>query len=233
MKNKKLILACLFIGVVAVAGGIAFYYRYEGARYFSTEDARVAADTVNVTPQISGRIAAWNVTEGSYVKAGANIGWQDTGSVASSSGISVSNLNQVGSLTVNKAEITAPISGRVIKSAVQPGQFVSPGQTIAIIASTDDMYVSANVKELKINQVKVGQSADISIDAFPGRKFKGRVEEIGQATVSTFSLFPTQSTSGNYTKVTQLIPVKIRFPESGSLTLLPGMSVEVKIHLAD
>lgn len=231
MKNKKKILICLVAAILLVAGGIFFYYWYEGSNYISTKDARIAANTVIVTPQISGKITAWNVTEGDQVKAGDSLGAQDTNSMASSSSLSATALNQVGSVAVGKAEITAPISGEVIKSSVEEGQLVSPGQTLAVIADTSDLYVSANIEETKVDKVKPGQIVDISIDALPGRKFTGRVEEIGKATLSTFAVLPTQSSNGNFTKVTQLVPVKIRLPESSKLAIVPGMSVEIKIHI--
>ncbi|MHB1651862.1 MAG: HlyD family secretion protein [Desulfitobacteriaceae bacterium] len=232
MKNKKKVLVILLIAILAVAGGIVFYYEYENANYISTDDARIAANIVNVSPQIPGRVTAWNVVEGDKVQAGGNLGWQDTNAVATSAGVNASALNLVGGLTVSKAEIVAPISGEVIKAAVIPGQMVSPGQTLALIADMSDFFVSANIEETKIKKIKPGQDVDITIDALNGKKVIGKVEEIGKATLSTFSILPAQSSNGNFTKVTQLFPVKIRFPGSNQLGLEPGMSVEIKIHVA-
>lgn len=231
MKNKKKVLAAILILFILGGGGIAAYYWYEGSYYVATDDARIAANTVNVTPQIPGRITSWDVAEGDKVQTGATLGWQDTNAVASSSGISTSALNQTGSLTVSKAEIVSPISGQVIKSSVQTGQLVSPGQTLAVVADTKDLYVSANIEETKIDKLHVGQTVEITIDALSGRQFIGKVDEIGKATLSTFSVIPVQSSNGNFTKITQVIPVKIRFPIDPKLALSPGMSVEVKIHI--
>ncbi len=231
MKNKKKILVVILLVVILIGGGIAGFYWYDDTYFVSTDDARLAANTVNVTPQIPGRIASWNVAEGDMVQAGDDLGWQDTNSVANSAGVSTAALNQVGSMTVSKAELVAPISGQVIKSSVETGQLVSPGQTLAVIADTRDLYVSANIEETKVDKLKVGQPVDITIDALQGRQFTGRLAEIGKATLSTFSVMPVDSSNGNYTKVTQLIPVKIRFPVDPSLGLVPGMSVEIKIHV--
>lgn len=231
MKNKKKVLAILAVVILAIGGGIIYYYWYENTNYVSTEDARIAADIVPVTPQIPGRITSWNVSEGDQVQAGQNLGWQDTNSVATSAGVNAAALNQVGSLTVSKAEITAPISGEVIKSSAIEGQMAGTGTVLAMIADTGDLYVSANIEETKIAKVKPGESVDVTIDALGGKKVAGVVDEIGKATASTFSVIPTQSSNGSFTKVTQLIPVKIRFPGINQLGLVPGMSVEVKIHI--
>lgn len=222
----------LAVVILAVAGGIVYYYWFENSNYISTEDARISANIVTVSPQIPGRITVWNVSEGDKVKAGGNLGWQDTNSVAASAGVNASALNQVGSLSVSKAEITAPISGEIIKSSVVQGQMAAPGQALALIADTDDLFVSANIEETKISKVKPGEDVEITIDALNGKKVTGKVEEIGKATLSTFSILPVQSSNGNFTKVTQIIPVKIRFPGANQMELEPGMSVEITIHLA-
>lgn len=232
MTKKKIVLSLVTLLLLIGAGGISYYYWFENTHFVSTKDARISANLINVTPVIPGKLTVWNVNEGDIVKAGGNLGWQDTGSVATSAGVSANSLNSVGSLTVNKSEITSPITGEVIKTSVEEGQMVSPGQTLAVIADTNDLYVSANIEETNIGKIKVGEPVEVSIDALNGKTTLGTVDEIGKATVSTFSILPTQSSNGNFTKVTQLIPVKIRFPEAQKLSLMPGMSVEVKIHIA-
>ncbi|NLI91201.1 MAG: HlyD family secretion protein [Peptococcaceae bacterium] len=233
MKDKKRMMKLIIISFSVIGLSIFLYYWYQGARYIKTQDARIAADTVIVSPQISGKITSWNITEGEMVLAGQHLGWQDTGSISSSSAVSVKSLNQTGSTAISKAEITAPISGKIIKSSVQEGQAASPGQTLAIIANIENLYVSANIEETKISKVRIGETVDFTIDAFPKNTFKGKVEEIGQATISTFSIVSMQSSSGSFTKVTQLIPVKIRFSNTDKLALVPGMSAEIKIHVAE
>ncbi len=231
MKNKKKILIGMFVIILVVAGAIILYYWEEGRNYVKTEDARITANTVTVSPLISGRITSLKVREGDFVGAGSTLGWQETSTMATSAGVSINSLNPVGSVAVGKAEITAPISGQIIKLMAEPGQMVGPGQSLAIIADTEDLYVTANIEETSIQRVKPGQDVEISIDALQNKKVLGKVEEIGKATISTFSIISTQSSNGSFTKVVQLIPVKIRFPGINKLDLLPGMSVEVKIHL--
>ncbi|MDR3271634.1 MAG: efflux RND transporter periplasmic adaptor subunit [Peptococcaceae bacterium] len=230
MQKKKILIALVSI-LILVGGVIAAYYYFEGRNYIKTNDARIAADLVNVTPAISGKLTSWNVMAGDELKAGDTMGWQDTNALATSAGLNPGQLNAVGSVSVGKAEITAPISGRVLKSSAQAGQFVSPGQTVAMIADTANMYVAANIEETKINQVKIGQDVEITVDALGGKKIMGKVDAIGQATAATYAVLPVQSSNGSFTKVTQLIEIKIRFPGMNTLNLVPGMSTAVKIHI--
>ncbi|MEW6065130.1 Barrel-sandwich domain of CusB or HlyD membrane-fusion [Desulforamulus putei DSM 12395] len=233
MKNQKIVISVVLTVLLIIGGGIASYYWYEMSHYITTDDARISAYTANVSPIISGKITSWNVSEGEYVKAGTTLGWQDTNAIATSASVNPSALNPIGSITVSKAEITAPISGQVIKNFVRVGQLVGTGQPIAVIADTSDLFVDVNIDETEISKINVGQLVDLKVDALPGKTFQGRVDEIGKATLSTFDILPMQSANGNFTKVTQRIPLKVRFPEINKLGLLPGMSVTVKIHIAE
>ncbi|MFZ3173170.1 MAG: efflux RND transporter periplasmic adaptor subunit [Carboxydocellales bacterium] len=233
MKNQKIVISVVLIVLLIIGGGIGGYYWYQMSRYITTDDARINAYTVNVSPIISGKITSWNVSEGEYVKAGATIGWQDTNAIASTASVNPSAINPVGSIVVSKAEITAPISGQVIKTSVRVGQLAGTGQPLAVIADTSDLFVDVNIDETEIGKVKVGQLVELKIDALPGKTFQGRVDELGKAALSTFAILPMQSANGNFTKVTQRIPLKIRFPEINKLGLLPGTSVTAKIHITE
>lgn len=228
-KNKILISLCAII--IIVAGAIVFYYWDQDRKYVKTDDARIEANTVTVSPLISGRITSLNVQEGDMVNADDTLGWQETGTMSTSAGISTNTLNSVGSVTVGKSQIIAPIAGQIIQLTAEPGQVVSPGQSLAVIADTQDLYISANIEETSIGKVKPGEDVEITIDTLNNKKVMGKVEEIGKATTSTFSVISTQSSNGSYTKVVQLVPIKIRFPGINNLNLLPGESVEVKIHI--
>ncbi len=87
------------------------------------------------------------------------------------------------------------------------------------------------MEETSILRIKQGQAVDVWIDAYPHRQFQGYVESIGQATQTAFSPLPNLNTSGTYSKVTQLIPVKIDVTDAGNLDLMLGMNAEVKIHV--
>ncbi|HTH14690.1 MAG TPA: hypothetical protein VMB23_09845, partial [Spirochaetia bacterium] len=82
-----------------------------------------------------------------------------------------------------------------------------------------------------IGRVRVGQKVEMSIDAFPGQTFLGRIETIGRATASTFSLLPSSNSGGNYTKVTQIVPIKIHLLDTKNQTLLVGMNTAIRILL--
>jgi multidrug resistance efflux pump len=93
------------------------------------------------------------------------------------------------------------------------------------------MFIKANIEETTIFKIKPGQKVDIKIDAYPGKKFSGFVESIGQATESAFSQSISLNTSGDFSKVTQLIPVKINIVNAADLTIMPGMNATVNIHI--
>jgi len=229
--NKKVILAGVVGGIVLVLVAIVGWYWFEGEYFVTTEDARVAADLVVISPEISGKIVEWNVKEGDLVRAGDVLGRQDLGTVLSTGVINASALGTVGSIAAEKASIKSPIAGQVIRSSAVLGQMAVPGNNLAVVADTAQLYIQANIEEDRIGRVLVGQAVELAIDAFPGRTFHGRVETIGRATTSTFSLLPTQNNGGNYTKVTQIVPIKIHLLDSQGKTLLVGMNTSIRILL--
>lgn len=146
---------------------------------------------------------------------------------------------QLGVIQTNlkNTVIVSPMDGVVSKRWVLAGDVVQPGQPIFSIYDTKNIWVTAQLEETKISSVKPGDSVEIDVDAYPDQQFYGKVLQIGANTASQFSLIPPNNASGNFTKVTQRIPVKIsvdgRIKDSkapqGKLSLLPGMSVEVRI----
>ncbi len=230
MSRKTVILLVVAIAVVA-AGGIIGYYAYEGYRYVSTDDARVDSNVVAVSPEIVGKVVEWRVKEGDTVQKDEVLGRQDLGAALTSGVINAQTMGSVAGVVAEKAVLRAPIAGQVILSNAVVGEMASPGMSLAVIADTDGLYVSANIKEGDIARVKVGQPVDIWVDAFHGRLFHGRVETIGRATASTFSLLPAQNGGGNYTKVVQVIPIKVSILDQGDARLMIGMNAFIKIHI--
>jgi multidrug resistance efflux pump len=233
MKKFKAVLILILVLAVAGGGCGLYYYIYEGKNFFSTEDAQVTANMVTVTPEITGKIISWDVKEGDNVKAGQVLGHQDISMLVTSSTINSQALNSTADSIISKADIKSPIDGKVIQSSIVKGQVISPGMEAATIADTTNIFIKANIEETNIFKIKPSQKVDISIDAYPGKVFTGYVEMIGQATQSVFSAFPSLNTSGSYSKVTQLIPVKIGMVNDANLTLMPGMNATVKIHIND
>ena len=126
-------------------------------------------------------------------------------------------------------KVTAPIAGVVSHRTVELGQFVSPDRAVMAIVPLDDPWIVANFKEDQVAHLRVGQAARISIDGYDGRAFAGRIDGIGGATGSRFSLLPPDNTSGNYTKVVQRIPVVVRLTGAAGVVLRPGMSASVVV----
>ncbi len=212
--------------------GIVGYYAYEGANYVKTDDARVAANTVFITPEITGRILEWNIREGDLVKVDDVLGRQDMGAIMTSAAINPNTMAAAGGIIAEKAQFKSPIAGQVIQSSAVVGQMAAPGTSLAVIADVSNLYVSANIKEDQVGRVKVGEDVDVKIDALPGMVFRGQIESMSRATASTFSLISTQNSSGNYTKVTQVIPVKIHLLATGGAQLMVGMNADIRIHIA-
>jgi multidrug resistance efflux pump len=221
-----IVLAAAALSALAIGG----YYWYRGSRFIITDDARVAANLVSVSPEIAGRLLEWRAQEGDRVSAGDVLGRQDLGSALSSGALSPQTLGAVAGVVAEKAMLKAPISGQVILSTAVVGEMAVPGMSLAVIADTGSLYISANIKEGDIAGVRAGQAVDVSIDAFHGRRFHGRVASIGRATASTFSLLPAATASGNYTKVVQVVPIKISLADQGDARLMIGMNASVRIH---
>ncbi len=131
----------------------------------------------------------------------------------------------VAEVNLGYTKIAAPGDGSVGERQVRPGQLVSPGtQVIAFVSKIK--WVQANYRETQLTNVKVGDSADVRIDEYPGKAFYGKVIEIAPASGSQFALLPPDNATGNFTKVVQRIPVKIAFDDSNIATALrPGLSV--------
>ena len=110
------------------------------------------------------------------------------------------------------------------------GSFVTAGTELAVAYDFSRIFVTARVDETDIDAVRAGERVDISVDAFPNATLEGTVTEIQGGAAGVFSLFPQANTSGNFQKVTQVIPVKIAIDNTESLALVPGMNVSVKIH---
>jgi membrane fusion protein (multidrug efflux system) len=106
--------------------------------------------------------------------------------------------------------VTAPVAGRTSKRSVEAGAYAQPGQTLIAIVEPG-VWVEANFKETQLAKMRVGQRAEISIDALPGRTFSGQVKSFSPASGSTFALLPPDNATGNFTKVVQRLPVRIEF----------------------
>jgi multidrug resistance efflux pump len=216
MKRKKVLYLVLALMVLGGAG-IGGYYWYQGEHYVKTEDARVTGDIYRIMPRMTGKITSLAIADGDPVVSDQIVGQLDPANLPT---------NQLDNSTLR-----SPISGTVIKTLAKVGEIVSPGQTVAMVVDESKLYITANIEETEIGRIHVGQKVEIRVDAFPKKRLLGHVSEIGKATNSTFSLLPAMNTSGNFTKVTQRIPVKIAIDQQEGVDLSTGMNAFIKIEV--
>jgi membrane fusion protein (multidrug efflux system) len=131
---------------------------------------------------------------------------------------------------VGDRTIKSPIPAVIDRTFALPGEYVASGQRILMLHNPAEVWVEANIKETQVGSVKLGQPVHVSVDAYPGLAFEGKVTRIGSATTARFALLPTPNPSGNFTKITQRVPVKIDIAKPPR-PLTPGMMVEVEIDI--
>jgi membrane fusion protein (multidrug efflux system) len=128
--------------------------------------------------------------------------------------------------------ITSPATGVVSKRNIQLGQLVQAGQSLFAVVNANGIYVTANFKETQMEPLRLGQKVDLSVDAFSDSTFHGEIESFSGATGAKFSLLPPDNATGNFVKVVQRVPVRIKIYADSSLVKLlrAGMSVDVVVH---
>lgn len=132
-------------------------------------------------------------------------------------------------------DIRAPVSGVVGNRAVQIGSYVTPGQRLAALVPLDTVHIDANFKETQLASIKPGQIVRLEVDAYPGRDVPATVESIAPASGSQYSLLPPENATGNFTKIVQRVPVRVKVdPKAAARGFLrPGMSVVAKVDIRD
>jgi membrane fusion protein (multidrug efflux system) len=131
--------------------------------------------------------------------------------------------------------LSARIDGSIGNKTAQVGQFVAAGTRLMTVVPLQSLYLAANFKETQVGRMRPGQPAEVEVDALPGKTLHGTVESISPGTGSQFALLPPQNATGNFTKVVQRVPVRIRIDADAETRriLLPGMSVEVTVDTRD
>ena len=214
--------------VVAVVGGIVggLYLWNESATYVSTDNARLAAPLIPVSTLSPCQVISLDVDYGSYVERGqriATVGQPRPDNVVDRLGFK--------EIPLGRADIEAPVSGYVAAVWTYPGAMLSAGSPLVTIYDNSNTWVSANINETKLHRVQPGQEVEVTVDSLGGRKLKGKVVGISASAAATFSLLPQNTTTGNFIKVEQLVPVKISIDNPANEVLVPGTSVEVKIKV--
>ena len=205
--SKTMIIAAAI--VILLAGlGIAGYFIYEGSFYYQTDNAKVDTDIYQLTANASGQLVRMNVSQGDEVIAG-----------------------QVLAQVENGPLVRSPVDGTVTDIKMQKGDYATAMDVILVVAKTSDMYITANVEETNILKIHMGQSVSVSLDAY-GRSFDGYVEDVNTVTSTKLAGSATSfTTSGTYTKVTQLIPIKIKLIDNVDLVDIIGTNATVKIRI--
>jgi membrane fusion protein (multidrug efflux system) len=127
--------------------------------------------------------------------------------------------------------VQAPFDGAVVRRWLDPGAMLMPGQPVVSMFDPASLRVDANIEEKYLNRIRIGDSVDMVVDAYPDLHLKGRVLDILRATNSKFSLIPAEGVSGTFIKVTQRVPLRISIEAPADLHLGPGLSVEVRIRV--
>ena len=135
----------------------------------------------------------------------------------------------LAALDLSYTKIFAPSDGTVSKKSINVGQMLSPGQSVVQLV-TDKLWVTGNFKETQVANMRIGQPASVEVDAFSGKSIEGEVESFSGATGAKFTLLPPDNATGNFTKVVQRLPVRVRLHElPAGVALRPGMSVDLTV----
>lgn len=142
---------------------------------------------------------------------------------------------EMARLNLSYTVIIAPTDGFLGRRSIEVGQLVNPGQTITTLIPEGPKWIVANFKETQMANIRIGQEAEILIDAIPGKVFRGRISAISSATGSKYSMIPTDNSAGNFVKIQQRVPVRIDFSDSLSTELnrrmVAGMMCEIKVDV--
>ncbi|MCL6632105.1 MAG: efflux RND transporter periplasmic adaptor subunit [Alicyclobacillus herbarius] len=218
MRTRRLLIFNIVALIVIIAilfGG--YYWIDQRNKYIKTDNAQVTGQEVVISAPATGKLVDWKGTLGDTFSSGDTIGTVEVPPSA-------------GQRSPVDVKVTAPTDGTVVQDMAVKNQFVAAGTPLAYSFDLKHLWVTANIKETEIDDIKVGQTVDVYVDAFPGSSLTGTVTQIGYATASTFSLLPQSNDTANYTKVTQVIPVKISLDGYQGMRLVPGMNVSVRIH---
>jgi len=225
--SRRVALPIVAVVLIAIVG-FAYRYWYNSTHFVWTDNAQISGSIIQVGALNAGEVNAVLTDVGQHVDKGqvvAKVSVPMAVSAASGGTAKLGFTNTENQLV----DVTSPLSGTVVARMADPGSTVAPGQPIIAVVDPTALYVTANVNETDVDRIHVGEPVDVSVDSL-GVVLPGRVEAITPASASSFSLIPQQNSSGNYTKVVQVVPVKISV-EYGNLPLIVGSSVEVNIHV--
>jgi multidrug resistance efflux pump len=203
------------ITILAVLAALAFagtYFLYS-RNYVSTDNAQVDGDKIEINAPGTGTLTDWEITTGSQVRTNQVVG----------------RIKILGSFAQPQKIIKAPGNGTIAANNVVNGAYVQAGTNLATAYDFNKIYLTARVDETDVGDVRPGAPVNFTVDAYSGVTMTGVVQEVQGSSAGTFSLFPQNNSSGNFQKVTQVIPVKIALTNTDGKQLVPGMNVTVHI----
>ncbi|MFP5079301.1 HlyD family secretion protein [Pedobacter sp. JCM 36344] len=181
--------------------------------------------------------AAFTAANDQYVAAVKQVGTTQSQLAVSNTGVTARQSEvDFAKLQLSYTEIKAPASGIVSKKNIQKGQLVQAGQSLFAIVNENSIYVTANFKETQIEDIIVGLKVKVEVDAYPDEDIQGEVYNFAPITGAKGSLLPPDNATGNFVKVVQRIPVKIKITKASKemmAKLRPGMSVKVSVSIKD
>ncbi len=216
--------------LIVLVASIYFGYQYwlKQQLYVSTDNAQVAGPMIQVEALNTGQVQSVDVNVGDHVRQGQVVGTILLPSTISVSPSGTPILGFIGGEN-QISQVESPISGIVVARLANPGSTIAVGQTMITLVDPSQLWVNANVDETQSWRVHVGQAAQVHLDAL-NETLPGRVQAITDATASSFSLLPQANTTGNFTKVTQVVTVQIAV-DFGSRTPPLGSSASVSIRV--
>ena len=224
--DKQEISEQLYVQAVQTANGAA------AAVQATVANVQAAQDSVR---QAQSRLAQASASVESAQTGPQQIRIQQSRAVAAAAAAQKSKTAvEQAQLNLSYTRIVAPVDGVVAKRSAQPGQYVSPGQQLMAVVPLDDIWVTANFKETQLRNMRPGNPVEIDVDAY-GRTYTGHVESIAGGTGAVFSLLPPENATGNYVKVVQRLPVRLRLDkgQDPDHQLRPGMSVVPKVNVKE
>ena len=208
-KSGKGKIIAVVILTLLLAGGtwVGIHFVSQNMNYLTIDNARVTTTQFHIMPQMPGTLERFVLVEGLYVAENEVLGWIENG-----------------------PSLRSPVDGMVIRTSVVQGQAVSPHESLAIIADTNDIHIEANIEETDISRVRIGQEVTVTIDTFGNRQFNGYIADIGRITsaelAGTAMFF---NTGGTFTRVTHLLPVRINITDDVLLDNFIGVNARVRI----
>jgi multidrug resistance efflux pump len=230
-RRRLLLLIPILLLVGALSLTVGYRYWYESTYFVITDNAQVAGDLVQVGSLNAGRLVAARVEVGEYVRKDQELALVAIPQQVGATPFGNAPRMDVTGTSDSLVPVRAPVAGLVAARTGAVGSTVSAGQSIYALVDPQQVWVRANVEETKVARVRPGQAVEVHVDAL-GRSFAGQVVAVTPASAATFSLLPVQNVSGNFIKVTQLVPVKIAV-YGGEAALPLGTSATVRIRVRE